>query len=286
MKKILVTENQLKILKKVLVKEAKLRTYVFDWDDNILRMPTKIKMDKLVNGDWQPVEVSTEDFAHVRSDSNYKIKPNSFEDFVNDEMFIVHVKEAIKNKSFAPSFKKFIEALIHANHFAINTARGHSPQAIKNGVKIFINKVLSNDQKSFMINTIKKNLPENLTQGLDGNQLIDLYLDEMGDYYPVSSKEFLKKFGLGSDNTSVNPEFAKQVAIEDFVKKILKGVNKHMIGGKYKKISVGFSDDDVKNVNSVKKFIDEQLKKMFPQVHFVVYDTSMGGKKKMVIEKD
>jgi hypothetical protein len=28
------------------------------------------------------------------------------------------------------------------------------------------------------------------------------------------------------------------------------------------------------------------LKKIYPEIHFVVYDTSKGGKKKMVIEKE
>ena len=59
-----------------------------------------------------------------------------------------------------------------------------------------------------------------------------------------------------------------------------------MVKGKYKKISLGFSDDDLKNVKAVEKFIDEQLKVMYPEVHFVIYDASAGGKKKVVIERD
>jgi predicted RND superfamily exporter protein len=71
----------------------------------------------------------------------------------------------------------------------------------------------------------------------------------------------------------------------DFVKKMIDGFKNHIVSGKYKKISLGFSDDDIKNVKAVVKFIEEELKKMYPEVQFVVYDTSDGDKKKMVIQK-
>jgi hypothetical protein len=48
--------------------------YIFDWDDNILHMPTKIRMERLQSdGSWQEVEVSTATFALIRTDSvNYR----------------------------------------------------------------------------------------------------------------------------------------------------------------------------------------------------------------------
>ena len=52
MKKILITETQYTKLRKSIL-ESKLRSYVFDWDDNILRMPTKVNMEKNENGNWQ-----------------------------------------------------------------------------------------------------------------------------------------------------------------------------------------------------------------------------------------
>jgi hypothetical protein len=50
--------------------------YSFDWDDNILHMPTVIHMQKNVNGVWRNIDVSTSDFAKVRSDENYRILDN------------------------------------------------------------------------------------------------------------------------------------------------------------------------------------------------------------------
>ena len=285
MKKILITESQYKKFRLFLI-ESELRSYVFDWDDNILRMPTKVKMEKNENGKWVPVEITTEEFAHLRSNPNYRITPNTFDDFTNDSSFLRDAEKAIHHNSFAPSYKKFIEALTHANPFAINTARGHTPKALKEGVKIFINMVLSSEEKNMLIKNIQKELPKGLTKSLNAEQLLELYLDEKGEYYPVSSEEFGERFGIEVKGGASNPEHSKQIAIEHFVKKLLDSVKKYVVNGKYKKISLGFSDDDVRNVKAVHKFISEQLSKMYPEVHFVIYDTSEGGKKKMVIEKN
>jgi hypothetical protein len=285
MKKIVITESQYRTIKKYLL-ESKLRSYVFDWDDNILRMPTKVNMEKNENGKWVPIKVSTEEFAHYRTDPNYKLTADSFKDFRENQAFLNDAEKAIHNNSFAPSYKKFIEALTYASHFAINTARGHSPETLKKGVKLFIKMVLDEDQKRMMFNNIKKELPTNLTKELNFGQMVDLYLDERGEFYPVSSDEFGKQFGLEVSGGAANPEHAKKVAIEDFVKKLLDGVKKHMIDNKYKKISLGFSDDDKRNVKAAEDFVKDELSKMYPEVHFVIYDTSEGGKRKIVIEKE
>jgi len=91
---------------------------------------------------------------------------------------------------------------------------------------------------------------------------------------------------LETSGGAANPEHAKQVAIEHFVKKLLDGVKTYVVKGKYKKISLGFSDDDIRNVKGVEEFIETELKKLYPEVNFVIYDTSEGGKKKMVVQKD
>lgn len=285
MKKILITETQYTKLRKSIL-ESKLRSYVFDWDDNILRMPTKVNMEKNENGNWVPVKVSTEEFAHFRSDPNYRTTSNSFADFTSNKPFLIDAEKAIHSGSFAPSYKKFIEALTHANPFAINTARGHSPNTLKEGVKLFVKMVLSPEEKKMMIESIKKELPSNLTEGLNAAQLFDLYLDQRGEFYPVSSEEFGERFGLDVTGGASNPEHAKKVAIENFTKKLIDGVKKHMIAGKYKKISLGFSDDDKRNVKAAQEFLENELSKMYPEVHFVIYDTSEGGNKKIVIEKE
>ena len=46
------------------------------------------------------------------------------------------------------------------------------------------------------------------------------------------------------------------------------------------------SDDDKKNVKAAEDFFRHELSVMYPEVRFVIYDTSEGGSKKIVIEKD
>ena len=41
------------------VAERDFKYYIFDWDDNILHMPTKIRMEHRTDGgEWRPVEMS------------------------------------------------------------------------------------------------------------------------------------------------------------------------------------------------------------------------------------
>ena len=54
------------------VENRDFKYYIFDWDDNILHMPTKIRMEHLEDdGTWKPVEVSTSTFALVRADEEH-----------------------------------------------------------------------------------------------------------------------------------------------------------------------------------------------------------------------
>ena len=146
MKKYVITESQLNLVKSKL-QENNLRSYVFDWDDNILYMPTTIKMDVSTSGGWEPIDVSTEDYSKVRTDSNYRLRDNdpniAFKDFRDSKSFIRDIKKALENKMFAPSYDKFKEALIFANPFGINTARSHKPQTLRDGVKFFIDKTFT-----------------------------------------------------------------------------------------------------------------------------------------------
>ncbi len=296
MKKLIINESQYDRIKRYLNEIAN-RSYIFDWDDNILFMPTKIKMDKNEGGNWVPVDVSTEEFAQVRTSPEYRLRNNdpgiAFENFRSTQEFLDDTVDAISNNAFAPSFGKFKEALIYGNKFAINTARGHKPEALKQGVKTFIDLVLTDEEEQTMVNNIRKNIPQDVpgyqklkAGSLNNDQVIDLYLNEFGEYYPVSSEEFGKRFGLDTTGGAANPEHAKKVAIEHFTQKVLRNVQKLVDSGHYTKVSIGFSDDDIRNVRASEEFLENELKHMYPEIHFVVYDTSEGGKKKLVIQKE
>lgn len=273
-------------MKNLILEGRKLRVYKFDWDDNILNLPTKIKMYK----GGKPVYVSTSEFAELRNDPNYVVKGDAFDEFKDygergEDAFIQDTKNAIENNKKAPSFKKFKEALKHVNYFAIITARGHAPETLKRGVRTFINLALTPDEKI----VFKKNLKK-LYGDLPFSDLVEKYLDEQR-YYPVSSPEFQKQFG--SMAGAEKPEIGKQIASRDFIDYI-EGVAKDLHAKDIRimnpksrgelEISVGFSDDDKKNVKAMEEFM-KSLKREKPDMTFVIYDTSNPNNiKKTVIE--
>ena len=120
------------------------------------------------------------------------------------------------------------------------------------------------------------------TENLDAQETLKMYLDSH-DYHPVTSEIFAEKFGLKVGSAS-NPEHNKKIAFRDYVEKII-NKTKEMVGTKYNKLSIGFSDDDLGNVKAIEGFIEDELKYEFPDVKFTVYDTSDGGNKKIVIKQ-
>ncbi len=254
------TESQFKLLN-----EVKKKAYSFDWDDNILIMPTKIYLEYNINGlVWIPVSVSTEEFRDIRHKlgTEFRYVNNdilqSFKDFREYDSFLKDVQKSIKNRNFGPSFNKFKEALINGSDFSIITARSNPPQAIKEGIKILIDKTFTYDEKEMMENNLK---------GLS----LDEYLN-LQDYHPVSSQEFINKFELDIDST--NPEEGKKVAFKNFVERVVEQITSVVNNSDFEGISIGFSDDDEGNVKIIEKLIEEELKKLYPKINFIIYDTS------------
>jgi len=283
MNNIIITEKQLKKISSLLNEDGpnnSIRAYSFDWDDNIMRMPTKIKMLRMSDSGWENIEVSTEEFANLRNDKNYKLDDGAFDNFIEEEAFLTDLKKALDNKSFAPSFEKFKEALIYANPISIITARGHDPQTIRKGMDIVISETFNEDELGRMIDNIQQIYPELDGKGLD--IVLKTYLDSH-DYHPVTSERFTDKFGLES-GSAVNPEENKKIALRDYVTKIVTKVGE-MVNTNHNKLSVGFSDDDLGNINAIVDFIQEVLQVEFPEVDFVVYDTSEGGMNKIVLKQ-
>jgi len=113
---------------------------------------------------------------------------------------------------------------------------------------------------------------------------IEQYLN-LQDYYPVTSDEFIKKFD--TDASVTNPEVGKMIALKTFVERVVNAVKEMNENPNYKGMSVGFSDDDLGNIESAEMYIEEELKKLYPDINFLVYDTSdpKNPKKKRIIIK-
>jgi hypothetical protein len=238
--------------------------YSFDFDDNILHMPTKILMDKKLNGEWIPVEVSTTKFAEVRSLEDYRIRNNdpnqAFSEFRDtgkrgDKAFIIDVTESINNKNYGPVWNDFIECVTNGSLFSIITARGHESPTIRKGVEWILNNCLSDDQKQDMYSNLLKfkylfkdgdNIDEFdrilKDKKLTDNRLVKKYLDNC-DFVGISAPS------LGYDAS--NPEKAKEIALLKFKNKV-----NNFAGSIGWKAKIGFSDDDIKNVKHVEELFD------------------------------
>jgi hypothetical protein len=216
--------------------------YAFDWDDNLLFMPTKIY---LKDGD-ETIEIGTEEFANIRTKigkpgpyKNYSYLPDdaSFRNFREEgnEQFLADVESGPK---VAPAWKDFIECLNTASIFAIITARGHNPEILEQAVKILIDKNYQGISQS----KIEKSL-ERYAELLDEPVMtIEEYLNKC-HFYPVSH---------GIQSGAASPQELKAQRLEDF-KKYVYGLNQKMKQHAVAVPKLGFSDDDRANFEYVKE---------------------------------
>ena len=271
--------------------------YIFDWDDNILHMPTKIRMEHLEDdGTWRPVEVSTSTFALVRADEAHYRPPSgggwaaafqNFQDEPGRNTFIEDTIAALERVEHGekpgPSYNALKKTLREGRLFAIVTARGHSPETIEKAVRVFIRYALSEEERTEMMSNLRgyRQWIDGVGDGEFGTDAeeLDYYLG-MCRYSAVTYEGFKERMSndpiyrekLAVATTAAKPELAKEFAIQDFVEHVF-----HMLrraGRLDRSVSIGFSDDDVGNVKTVSSFIRSELSKRYEGIKFVVYDTS------------
>ncbi|MGN0847905.1 MAG: hypothetical protein ACI4RA_11050 [Kiritimatiellia bacterium] len=274
--------------------------YIFDWDDNILHMPTRIHLEhRGEDGVWRPTSVSTGTFALVRTDSEHYRLPSvggreaAFRDFqdapdaaVADLAFIRDTRAALEKikagDAPGPSFKTLRKTLREGRIFAIVTARGHAASTIREAVKLFIDEVLSPEERAEMLANLRGYrycFDRARCFGTD-EQEIDYYLS-MCRYHAVTNPDFREKmvgdedFGgrFAAATSDQRPELAKEFAIRDFVEHLYRTMRR--TGGVgTRQVAVGFSDDDPGNVKAVSNYVRGELARRFGSCRFVVYDTS------------
>jgi hypothetical protein len=208
--------------------------------------------------------MSTEDFAEYRvqigkEPFNYKgetivgYAPDAFRNFTTkgDKQFLI---DAMKAKP-GPAWADFVEAVNNGSIFSIITARGHNPDTLKEGV---FNMIVS-DHMGINKNLLIKNLKKyrDIT-GLDKKndlEIIREYMDLL-KFYPVS-------FGQGE--SAASPEELKVMAMKEFinyVKQQAKSLGKKLyikddVRNKFVP-RIGFSDDDLRNVELMKKHFEDE----------------------------
>lgn len=237
-----------------------MKYYAFDWDDNLMFMPTKIY---LKDEDGNSVGMSTEDFAEYRTEVGKEpfeyeghtivgFDDDAFKDFkvTGDKKFLIDAMTA----PTGPAWDDFVEAVNNGSIFAIITARGHTPSVLKNAVYNLIIKNKHGLDKDELVKNLRKYRDISDEEDMSDDELIRTYL-EMCKYHPVS-------FGEGS---AANPEELKVSAMRQFMEYV-KNLSQRLQEKAYmkNKISnyftpyVGFSDDDLKNVQTMKKHFDDE----------------------------
>jgi len=272
------------------VADRDFKYYIFDWDDNILHMPTRIHMEKRQpDGAWTPHLVSTSVFSLIRGDTQNYRPPNGnwpeafveFLDYANEpeSHFLRDAREAIMRlidgaENPAPSFQTFRTTLVEGRLFAIVTARGHASETLRKGVRLFVDLVLTPAEREEMMANLRgyRACFDHVTAfGTDEDEL-DYYLG-LNHYHAVTSpgfKDLLPQAGPGAESA----EFRKQFAIRAFVEHVVRILARTQESRLRHAVSVGFSDDDPGNVRAVQEYIQSELGRRFPGVKFVVYDTS------------
>ena len=256
-----------------------MKYYAFDWDDNIVHMPTKIML-KTEDGD--EIGMSTDDFAQYRHDIgkksiNYKgetivdYADEAFRNFKTngDKDFLIDAMTSEKG----PAFNDFKEAINNGSIFSIITARGHNPNTLKQAVYNYIINGFGGIDKTQLVKNIRKYRTFADENDMSDDDLIRSYLD-LNKYHPVS---------FGTENGAGSPEELKVMAMDefvDYVKGLAAFLNKKAflkkdISNNFipKQPIIGFSDDDLKNVEKISKHYKDK-----PDNIVKTYSTAGGTK--------
>ena len=257
-----------------------LKYYAFDWDDNIVIMPTQIM---LITEEGYEVGMSTEDFAEYRQrigkePFDYKgetivgYAENPYRNFgvEGDKKFIVDSLLAEPG----PSWDDFVECINGGSIFAIITARGHTPSVLRDSIYNMIVTNHNGINAQTLINNLKEYRDLSGEVMKDDQLLIKEYLD-MCKYHPVT-------YGEGSAS---NPEEGKIKALREFINYVKYQSQK--LGQKVSFTNdvsnnfipqIGFSDDDPGNIESIKSFLEKEYEDESPVKTYL----TKGGEKKEV----
>lgn len=236
--------------------------YFFDFDDNIAFLTTPLIL--FHKSGRQELEISSGDFAQHHQQigqsgvfADYEMDfcdmTGTFRNFRDHEIaeieklagkqqiFVQDIAAALGFPDFqwkGPSWECFYHASFNQRPLSVITARGHHPETIKDGIRVFVK---------------SKRLP------LEPNYL---------SVYPVSHKE--TRMALGDTELKENTAELKQRAIRMSVEQAIAkyGYNPHH--------RFGMSDDDPKNIQLIVEEMS-RLKERFPELSFFMIETQNGN---------
>lgn len=236
--------------------------YFFDFDDNIAFLTTPLILFHKENR--SEVMISSGDFAQYHQSigksgpyAEYEMDfcdvTGTFRNFrdlnLSDieklqgkkQIFVQDVAEALGFPDFqwkGPSWECFYHATFNQRPLSVITARGHHPDTLKEGIRVFV---------------------QNRLLPLEPNYL---------SLYPVSHKP--TRVALGDVDLTQGTAELKQRAIRASVEKAIEiyGFNAHH--------RFGMSDDDPKNIQLIAEEM-ARLKSRFPEMSFFLIETQHGN---------
>jgi cytidine deaminase len=218
--------------------------YFFDFDDNIMFLPTPIlirntatKRSKKVTtadfagirmllgrpGPWKEFELFENTYSHFRDVPPDKLKPGRQQYFVED------VAKAVSTRGTAwqaPSWPLFKDACAKRRPVAIITARGHSRETLMAGIRVLAERKLIPREPNYLA-----------VYPVGHPQVIDELLESLDD------PEERARLRASRDNTSD----LKRIAIRNAVETALR------VYGTEPEHRFGMSDDDPRNVDLIVK---------------------------------
>jgi len=240
--------------------------YFFDFDDNIMFVKTPILIrNKATNrtkkvstaefarirgefgkpGPWKDFETYDDTYSRFRDIAADKLKPNGVQHFVED------VTKAIAGKTEVwqrPAWRLFVHACKEQRPVAIVTARGHSPETLKAGIRVLKDKGLISRE------------PNYLAIFAVGNAEVAAEL-----MASVKDAKDRKKLAALPDKTSALKRIAIRRAVDSAMEKY----------GAEPEHRFGMSDDDPQNVDLIVKAMCD-CKNKYPDKRFFVINTHEG----------
>jgi hypothetical protein len=233
--------------------------YFFDFDDNIAFLTTPMVLFHRQTGEekW----VSTEEYARIQGvlgkpgpwldyEMRFDDKSGSFRFFrdhhedelrrlgLKDQVFIQDVAQALGFDHLnwqGPSWQCFHHACFHGRPMSLITARGHSPETIRQGIQLFVDRGHLPSEPNFLA------------------------------IYPVHHPEVRKE--LGDVEFASAPWQLKQKALRASVFKALQKYGEDLPH------KFGVSDDDPKNIDFIRDELFK-LKAEVPQMRFFLFQTT------------
>lgn len=227
--------------------------YAFDWDDNLLHMPTKIIAED-ISGNL--VELSTTEYATIKEniysgklavvrEKVIKSFPaEAFENFRKDTFFL----EEAKSAKFGPAWNDFVEAVNGGKIFSIITARGHSPSTFISTIDTFIKEGVGGLNYYSCIENLRDLREYSMSVNIKSDEeLYENYISNLCKYYPIYHN-------ADGDTILESVHTLKVNALHDFVEHVETAFNKFHPEFKNKvsnNFVIGFSDDDISNVTAI-----------------------------------